>query len=85
MASVIKADVWKNSAGTTYNSVLNVYSANKTNTQATVGGGWVDISGLSITLTPKFTTSRFLIFYSVFLLDYIDRFQAPPRNIRQST
>lgn len=65
--SIVRADVWQNANGISYNSVLNVYTANKSNTQATVGGGWVDISGLSITLTPRFPTNRFLIMYSVTL------------------
>jgi hypothetical protein len=63
--SIVRADVWQNANGISYNSVLNVYTANKSNTQATVGGSWVDISGLSINLTPRFSTSRFLIKYSV--------------------
>ena len=65
--SIVRADVWQNTNGIVYNSVLNVYTANKSNTQATVGGGWVDISGLSISLTPRFSTSRFLIMYSVIM------------------
>ena len=65
--SIVRADQWQNANGTVYNSVLNVYTANKSNTQATTGGGWVDISGLSITLVPRFVTSRFLIMYSVTL------------------
>ena len=63
--SIIRANLWQNTAGTTYNSVLNVYTANKSNTQATVGNTWVDIIGLSINLTPTFNTSKFLISYSV--------------------
>jgi hypothetical protein len=85
MASVIKADVWKNSAGVTYNSVLNVYSANKTNTQATVGGSWVDITGLSLTVTPRYTTSRFLIFYSVTMGLSVQHNQMSIRLVRNGT
>jgi hypothetical protein len=85
MTSVIRANIWQNSAGTTYNSVLNVYTANKTNTQATVGGGWVDISGLSITLVPRFSTSRFLIFYSVTMGMNVQHNQMSIRLVRNGS
>jgi hypothetical protein len=67
MPSYVQFDIWQNTAGATYNSVLNVYSANKSDTQALVGGTWADIVGLSITLTPRYNTSKFLILYSVTL------------------
>jgi hypothetical protein len=83
--SIVRADQWQNTNGIVYNSVLNVYTANKTNTQATVGGGWVDISGLLITLTPRFATSRFLIFYSVTMGMNTQHNQMSIRLVRNGT
>ena len=42
-------------------SVINVYTVEKTDTQTTSAFTMVDISGLSITLTPSSATSKFLI------------------------
>lgn len=44
--------------------VLNAY---KTNSQTITGASWVDISGLSITLTPASASSTFLIMPKVFI------------------
>jgi len=85
MPSYVKFDVWQNTAGTTYNSVLNAYSANKTNTQSLVGGNWADISGLTITLTPRYNTSKFLIFYSVTMGMNTQHNQMSIRLVRNGT
>jgi hypothetical protein len=85
MSSVIRANIWQNSSGVAYNSVLNVYTANKSNVQTTVGAAWVDISGLSVTLTPRFSTSRFLIMYSVTMGMSVQHNQMSIRLVRSGT
>ena len=46
-------------------SVINVWEARKTDTQSTSGFTFVDVTGLSITLTPTSASSKFLINYNV--------------------
>lgn len=48
-----------------FGKVLDVYQAVKKDVWSTSGWNWVDIDGLSITLTPKSANSRFLISYTV--------------------
>jgi len=46
--------------------VLNYDDATKSDTQSTLSTSFIDITGLSVTLTPASATSKFLIMYSVF-------------------
>tara|TARA_R100000773_G_scaffold43713_1_gene42775 strand:+ start:513 stop:1172 length:660 start_codon:yes stop_codon:yes gene_type:complete len=46
--------------------VLNYDDATKSDTQTTLSTSFVDITGLSVTLTPASSASKFLIMYSVF-------------------
>ena len=75
MASIAKFDQWQNTAGTTYGTVLQ--SATSFLSTATVisqsgaanenrGTAWYD-SGLTVTLTPTSSSSRFLIFGKIVL------------------
>ena len=48
-----------------HGNTINIYEATKTDTQSISGFTFVDISGLSITLTPVTASSRFLIYYRV--------------------
>ena len=45
--------------------VINTYQATKTDVQAVNNFAMVDVTGLSITLTPKSASSKFLIHYRV--------------------
>jgi hypothetical protein len=45
--------------------VLQVVSATKTDTSSTSSTGFVDISGLSVSITPSATSSKILVMYSV--------------------
>ena len=47
-------------------SVLQVAQAVKTDTWSTTGWGMVDITGLSVTMTPTSATSKFLVMTRVF-------------------
>ena len=47
--------------------VLKVYFAEKTDTQSTTGSTFVDITDLSLTITPLSNTSKFLVRANLFL------------------
>jgi hypothetical protein len=62
MTSTMRFDKWQNSLGQTYGTILQVVSVAKTDTFAgTPGAVWMDVSGLSVTITPRFANSRFLV------------------------
>ena len=46
--------------------VIQVASTTKTNTFTTADASFVDITGLSVSITPKETTSKILILFGVF-------------------
>jgi len=70
MASVLKFDEWQNTAGVKFGTVLQVVSAFD-NTHYVFNAGsanqatFYNITGLSVNITPKSTTSRILIMASV--------------------
>ena len=51
--------------GVSGGKVLQVVSLTKTGTSSTSSTGFVDISGLSVTITPSSTSSKILVMYSV--------------------
>ena len=62
MTSTMRFDKWQNSLGIPYNSIIQIITAEKTDAFASsVGAVWGDISGLSVTITPKFSNSKILI------------------------
>lgn len=62
MTSTMRFDKWQNSLGVSYNAVIQTVVAEKTDTFASSAGAvWGDVSGLSVTITPKFSNSKFLI------------------------
>lgn len=62
MSSIIRADKWQNSNGDAYNAVLQVVSTTKTDTYThNTGLTLSNVTGLSVTITPKFSTSKILI------------------------
>jgi hypothetical protein len=48
-----------------HGNTINIYEATKTDVQSMTGYTFVDITGLSITLTPVSASSKFLIHYAV--------------------
>lgn len=62
MASVMRFDQWENTLGQKYGTVLQVnqavMSARQTYSSVTV---WTDISGMSVSITPKFQTSKVMV------------------------
>lgn len=65
MSSIIRADRWQNSDGVAYNSVLQVVSTAKTDTFTTTSTTYGDITGLTASITPKFSNSKILIIAQV--------------------
>lgn len=61
MSSIIRADRWQNSNGVAYNSVLQVVSTTKTDTFSHATNAFTDITGMSVSITPFFSTSRILV------------------------
>lgn len=57
---------WRNTSGVLRQTILQVVSATKTDTQSFAASAtFSDITGLSLSLTPSAAASRFLIFFSV--------------------
>jgi hypothetical protein len=68
MSSIIRADQWQNSLGVAYNSVLQVVSTTKTDIftgSVANQGAEVDITGLSVSITPRFSNSRIFVIANV--------------------
>ena len=61
MTSVMRFDQWQNTLGQNYGTVLQVATVNKTDTWSVATASPVDIPGLSITITPKFSSSKLLL------------------------
>jgi hypothetical protein len=65
MASIIKADVWQNTAGQAINNVVQVvdtYFTTPTSQSMPGGTSYNDITGISAVIVPKSTTSKIMIF-----------------------
>lgn len=62
MTSTMRFDKWENSLGQAYGTVLQVVTVSKSDTFASsLGAVWGDIPGLSVTVTPLFANSKFLV------------------------
>jgi hypothetical protein len=62
MTSTMRFDKWENSLGQPYGAVIQVVTTEKKDSFASsVGAVWGDIPGLSVTITPRFVNSRFLV------------------------
>jgi hypothetical protein len=61
VSSIIRADKWQNALGVAYNAVLQVVSTTKTDTFTTTSTTYGDITGLTATITPKFSNSKILV------------------------
>lgn len=69
MASILKFDQWQSTAGVNQNTVLQVARAVKTNTwsAATSGNNFYDVTGLSVTITPRFANSLIVLMSTLYL------------------
>ena len=93
--STAKFDYWMNSDNVLQSTILNVYSTTST-TQQTIsqrgtssqnqGQYWYDLSGVTLTVTPTSTTSKFLIFGKLAIACNVDNnYNIHGRMLRNST
>jgi hypothetical protein len=66
-------------------SVLQVVSTNKTDIFTTTSTSYVDITGLSVTITPKFSTSKILVMFTTTIGCDLATVFVPLRLVRNST
>jgi hypothetical protein len=66
-------------------TVLQVANAIKTDAFTTTGEPFVDVTGLSVSITPTSSTSKFLIFYSVSGAGAVSASFLATRLVRNST
>ena len=82
----MRFDKWENSLGQPYGAVLQVVQSVKTDAFASaVGAKWVDISGLSATITPKFSNSKILIMVDLKMAGTQDSSVVRSKLLRGST
>lgn len=65
MSSTMRFDKWESTLGVPYGTVLQVQSTNYTGTIGTTSTTPIDVSGFSVSITPKFNTSKVLVMVSV--------------------
>lgn len=86
MPSYAKFDIWQNTAGVQYSTIIQVVQTVKTNTfAASVGAIWGDVPGLSVSITPKFSTSRILVMLDIKYIGDTDVSISRIRLLRDST
>lgn len=66
-------------------AVLQVVSTTKTDTFTTTATTATDVTGLSVSITPSSTSSKILVFYSVFLSTTVATAQVRMQLVRGST
>jgi hypothetical protein len=67
VSSIIRADKWQNALGVAYNAVLQVVSTAKTDTFTHSSNVFTDVTGLSVSITPKFSNSKILVMFTCFV------------------
>ena len=85
MSSIIRADKWQNALGVAYNTVLQVVQTVKTDTFSTTSTSFTDVTGLSVSITPKFDSSKILILAHYNYGVSADGVQAHLRLMKNST
>ena len=65
--------------------VLQVVSATKTDTFSTTSTSFTDITGLSVSITPKFSTSKILVIFNTYTSANQNSSSAAIRLLRNST
>jgi hypothetical protein len=65
MTSTMRFDKWENSLGQAYGAVLQVVSTDYTGTTSSSSATPVNVSGFSVSITPKFANSKIFVLVSV--------------------
>ena len=74
---------WTSAAGG--GKVLQVVSTTKTDTFTTSSSSWVDLTGLTVTITPSSTSSEILVSYDIGMSNTNSTYRAYARLVRGST
>jgi hypothetical protein len=61
MTSTMRFDKWENSLGQPYGTVLQVVSVTKTDTFTMSSSTFTDVTGLSVSITPRSSSSKILV------------------------
>jgi hypothetical protein len=86
MPSIMRFDQWQNTLGQNYGTVLQVVQVVKTDVFSTTSTSYVDVTGLSIAITPKFATSKILVSGDIALgSSTVDRYSIFGRMTRNGT
>jgi hypothetical protein len=65
--------------------VLQVVSTTKSDTFSTTSTSFTDVTGLSVSITPKFATSKIFVIFNVYTSANQNSASAPIRLVRDST
>jgi hypothetical protein len=86
MTSTMRFDKWENSLGQPYGTVLQVVQAVKLDVFTTTSTSYVDVTGLSLSITPKFSNSKILVTGNISLgSSTADRYSVFGRMTRNGT
>jgi hypothetical protein len=86
MTSTMRFDKWQNTLGQAYGTVLQVVQAVKLDVFSTTSTAYVDVPGLSVAITPRFSNSRILISGDISLgSSTVDRYSIFGRMTRGGT
>ena len=86
MASTLRFDIWEDSLGNVNNSILQVKYINKTDIFSTSSTSYTDVTGLSLNITPKYSSSKILVFGNISLgSSTVERYSVFGRLLRGST
>jgi len=83
--SQINVDTIANVSGTKYNFIKQIKQAVKSDTQTTAASDFVDITGLSVSITPSSSSSKILIYSNVLCVGTVGAAGAWTRVLRDST
>ena len=86
MTSTMRFDKWQNSLGQPYGTVLQVVQVVKLDAFSTTSTTYVDVTGLSLAITPKFSNSKILVTGNISLgSSTVDRYSVFGRMTRGGT
>jgi hypothetical protein len=85
MTSTMRFDKWENSLGQPYGTVLQVVQVVRTTTFSTSSTSYVDVTGLSVTITPRFASSKILVTGDFYFGTSSGGFSAHAQLVRGST
>ena len=82
---LLQSDADGNASWVAGGKILQVLQATKTDTQSSTTNDFVDVTGLSIAITPAATSSKILVFANVLCIGTVGATAAFSRVVRDST